>query len=566
MPRKVFLSFLGTSDYEPVRYYEDGKEHTEEIPLEVFIQKAILDLLQSEFDSGDAACVFLTPEAKQRNWLDQDSRPGLASQIVERYPFPVGYRDINETSTKEGIDEVFMTIFDFLEEGDEVYLDITHSWRYLPLLGANLLNYAKALKNIEVKKIYYGALERLGKVNKIKDMDMAVRWVPILDLQRFSELQEWAVAARDFARYGQPQKWRELTKDTVNQKLKETQGKDQNAQRLRIINQDLEALDQFIRTNRGKSLLEFNFKRIRESLDNFSTADHSIRPLHPILEVLNTKINPFFGAADRVWLEAVRWCIDHDLVQQGITQLQEGLFTWICRYIASLGFPAGYFDWKNKDAREFVNSLLSFAIQKQSPEATWKGQLAEKADWARQLKQDTLLISLAVITSQLTDLRNDINHGGYTKTASPSTFSQKLRELYADVTRILPQLPSESVSTASGLLNLSNHPSERWSAEQLQAALDAYTRIEDMPFPQVPPDASSGDIDQLAQEYLEKVLARKVGAVHLMGEMTFTFALVQKLQAQGIPCIASTTERQAIDLGDGRKEMQFRFVRFRTYA
>ena len=50
-----------------------------------------------------------------------------------------------------------------------------------------------------------------------------------------------------------------------------------------------------------------------------------------------------------------------------------------------------------------------------------------------------------------------------------------------------------------------------------------------------------------------------------MGEMTFTYALAQKLKNAGIPCVASTTVREVIDHGDGRKEAQFRFVRFRPY-
>jgi hypothetical protein len=53
-------------------------------------------------------------------------------------------------------------------------------------------------------------------------------------------------------------------------------------------------------------------------------------------------------------------------------------------------------------------------------------------------------------------------------------------------------------------------------------------------------------------------------AVHLMGEMTFTFRLVTMLQAAGIPCIASTTHR-TVEERDGKKIVQFEFVQFRPY-
>jgi len=50
-----------------------------------------------------------------------------------------------------------------------------------------------------------------------------------------------------------------------------------------------------------------------------------------------------------------------------------------------------------------------------------------------------------------------------------------------------------------------------------------------------------------------------------MGEMTFTCALVSRLMVEGIECIASTSERIVIEMGNGQKQAAFLFVRFRTY-
>ena len=49
-----------------------------------------------------------------------------------------------------------------------------------------------------------------------------------------------------------------------------------------------------------------------------------------------------------------------------------------------------------------------------------------------------------------------------------------------------------------------------------------------------------------------------------MGELTFTFALVSKLKALGIPAIASTTERNSVE-ETGVKSSVFEFVKFRSY-
>ena len=119
------------------------------------------------------------------------------------------------------------------------------------------------------------------------------------------------------------------------------------------------------------------------------------------------------------------------------------------------------------------------------------------------------------------------------------------------------------------LLNLSNHPSARWSAQQAEAANRLYGEIVDLPFPQVDPNGDETYIASLVGEYTEKVLQlaknQKV-TVHLMGEMTFCFALVSHLQKHGITCVASTTERIVKESENGTKEVIFKFVQFRNYT
>lgn len=54
-------------------------------------------------------------------------------------------------------------------------------------------------------------------------------------------------------------------------------------------------------------------------------------------------------------------------------------------------------------------------------------------------------------------------------------------------------------------------------------------------------------------------------AIHVMGEMTFVYQFVKQASAVGLRCVASTTERIAVDKPDGTKVSEFRFVRFREY-
>jgi hypothetical protein len=114
------------------------------------------------------------------------------------------------------------------------------------------------------------------------------------------------------------------------------------------------------------------------------------------------------------------------------------------------------------------------------------------------------------------------------------------------------------------LLNLSNHPSQNWTTKQLVTAKNTYGRLLDMRFPNIPPELLGNELDDLVEEYLLAILKDKPKAVHLMGEMTFTFRLVTRLKAAGIACIASTTNR-IVEERDGKKIVQFEFVQFRAY-
>jgi hypothetical protein len=118
------------------------------------------------------------------------------------------------------------------------------------------------------------------------------------------------------------------------------------------------------------------------------------------------------------------------------------------------------------------------------------------------------------------------------------------------------------------LINLSNHPSVNWKPEQIEAA-QAFGEIVDIPFPAVEPSGDEIYIQRLCNEYFEKVVKTANGketVVHVMGEMTLTFSLVHILQDKGFICVASTSERIITDKGNGTKEVQFVFNRFRKYG
>lgn len=117
-------------------------------------------------------------------------------------------------------------------------------------------------------------------------------------------------------------------------------------------------------------------------------------------------------------------------------------------------------------------------------------------------------------------------------------------------------------------INLSNHTSAQWSAEQKSEA-EKYGRIIDIPFPAVDANGSEEYIAELAEQYDREIVQYEHPTIMLQGEFTFTFALATMLKRQGYTVLAACSERRAIEFvnaeGHSEKRSEFAFVRFRRY-
>ena len=118
-------------------------------------------------------------------------------------------------------------------------------------------------------------------------------------------------------------------------------------------------------------------------------------------------------------------------------------------------------------------------------------------------------------------------------------------------------------------VNLSNHPSSKWSEKQLNEAYK-YGDIVDIDFPSIRAEAGEEEITSLATVYAEQITALQPAAVMCQGEFTFVYALVRLLTARGIPCVAACSARSVMESvdedGNTKKLAVFEFVRFRKYG
>ena len=120
-------------------------------------------------------------------------------------------------------------------------------------------------------------------------------------------------------------------------------------------------------------------------------------------------------------------------------------------------------------------------------------------------------------------------------------------------------------------INLSNHPSSKWSEEQREAAAK-YGEITDIDFPVIDPKADTESVKTLASEMADRIfslISSEESAVLVQGEFTYAYNVVSILKAKGIRVVAATTAREVVEETDTSgatiKKAIFRFIRFREY-
>ena len=112
-------------------------------------------------------------------------------------------------------------------------------------------------------------------------------------------------------------------------------------------------------------------------------------------------------------------------------------------------------------------------------------------------------------------------------------------------------------------VNFTNHPSMNWGDAQLNAALE-YGWVVDVAFPMVDEGGNTAYIEELANEYLDKIMSYHPVAVLCQGEFCLAFKVISRLKECGIPVMAACSKRMVKEKGS-IKEVEFCFCQFREY-
>lgn len=121
-------------------------------------------------------------------------------------------------------------------------------------------------------------------------------------------------------------------------------------------------------------------------------------------------------------------------------------------------------------------------------------------------------------------------------------------------------------------INVSNHPHEKWSKAQLDAAIERSGDgiVKSFPHPKIDPHMSSANVYELAANFLLRIIDEvspdQDTVFHIMGEQTFVNCLMHQIKEDVFPdakFVVSTTDRVTVELPDGNKISKFEFVQFR---
>lgn len=235
MPRKILISFLGTGrlsskgserEYATTKYsFGDKPIQETSITASALINFLSIDTLflfgtmgsawesayvelakfkKKEIDVAYSGKIFdACTQANKNTPLNPDLFTPIAQLIGHDSLCCAIKYGLNEDEIKDNFN-IFAEALDNIKDGDEIYLDITYSFRSLPLFATTAISYIQDVSNkkAKLKGIYYGMFEAIE--NEI---------APIVDLSYISQLQNWIKGAHSFMNYGNGHLISQLLKD-----------------------------------------------------------------------------------------------------------------------------------------------------------------------------------------------------------------------------------------------------------------------------------------------------------------------------------------------------------------
>ncbi|WP_373731893.1 TIGR02221 family CRISPR-associated protein [Bacteroides heparinolyticus] len=392
--KATLLSVLGTGNYGVSVYEMAGKKEED-----MYIQSALYRMLREEYDLE--LKIFLTKKAGETNWEGE----GLASRLQKLQPAAkVETIAISDGKNEEEIWENFQYFYHAIQERDKVFVDITHSFRSIPIILLSVLELAKRVKKIEVLDIFYGTFEKENYAEGKAEQ--------VISLSVYNQIADWENAISRFLETGYAQNMAGMAKKLAGSIIKKTD-KREEAQlfalmtEMRNLAMRIEEFSEKLFAVRGREICESVFA-IRKTLQDLEKIDGDkeqvslLQPFYICLEPLKQLFAPFKEENTKIlnMCEIVKLCIRFNLLQQGLTFLEENITSYLVENYTGESNEANMRKKREHIAEEFYETedmeLLkrSFPLEK------------EVCENIRKIRKD------------IKGLRNDINHAGFRESAA----------------------------------------------------------------------------------------------------------------------------------------------------
>ncbi|MCX7786406.1 MAG: TM1812 family CRISPR-associated protein [Spirochaetes bacterium] len=419
-----FISFLGTGNYEFCRYtFQENISNPSR-----YVQHALLEILPPLRNDQTRVSLFLTQQAWEKHWKGNGLSQALSGDFPNVYVNPIR---IPEGRSPNELWEIFQILYDQILEGDTIYVDITHSYRSVPMFGISLLSYARTLKQITLGGIYYGAIEALGPLETVKKIPPEERIAPIFDLTSVYSLLEWSTAVHLFLRTGRAEELSDLVRTGLKPILSDPETRRTHDVEAQKLADKLKLISLDFLTNRGEEIRKGEvLNQIHRVFSDLQGKELSLKPMEPLLSRIGEKIGGFRLSDIRNNYRAVEWCIQHGWIQQGITQLQETIITHM---LELLNENQKDIPEKEKVAKRDLVSSVFHAKHNPAAQHIYQDCLKKNPHLAKRIMDHPFCEVAALPFNKLRDHRNDINHGGFVEKNIATRFQAQLDEVFKEL-------------------------------------------------------------------------------------------------------------------------------------
>lgn len=290
---KILIASIGTgrygqNKYEKVKYKINNRVYQESFVAKalsnhIFVDKIYLfgtsasmwDEVYREFGGSDEKIIAKIIDNKNKKIIDQE----IIKEIEKCIDNELEYSGSKIEIINYGLDEdemwdnfsKFVEIANCLDDGDEIYIDITNSFRSLAIMSFVMIEFANNLHNriYNLKGLYYGMLEYMSDERNIEKI------VPIIDIKILIELLEWTKAIYNIKNFGNASLLISLI------------SKDQKTQQI------LQAYDNSINLANMNSI-QTNLKVLKEEIESLKSHQHKI------VQLLSKDLQEFTDILDDV--------------------------------------------------------------------------------------------------------------------------------------------------------------------------------------------------------------------------------------------------------------------------